>query len=130
MPMNPGYYVFNLIMLAVAGAWLLLVLRRSRMRRESLWNNPSSMATLLGVSAGLLMRLSFSALHEADVMSIGFLFGVPVVTGYVTVACAAESQQPRLQAIFLPWGTALSTMLIAGLIGFEGLICIIMAFPI
>lgn len=85
---------------------------------------------LSGVSYGLLARLavSFEALGGAVLaMTIGFLFVVPVVIGYLTVR-PVERPSVRFK-FFAPWITCGLVILGSVLIGLEGAICVVFAAP-
>jgi hypothetical protein len=60
-------------------------------------------------------------------MTYGFIFIVPLAVGYLTVA-PLESAGWRTR-IFLPWLTSLFLLATAGLVGWEGSICLVMATP-
>ena len=85
----------------------------------------------LGIIYGLLVRFMFenTRLHDYwSVMTIGFMFLVPFVLGWLTVYFG-ESERTRsgLFRIFMPWVPCLLSMGIAMAIGWEGTICIIIA---
>jgi hypothetical protein len=101
---------------------------------------------LASVSYGVVVRLVFtwdllkdSGLSELLLTaSLGFLFGAPLVMGYLTLS-GYMLQQPKdsnarnvpiLNAIFLPWGPAFISFLIILAFGYEVAICLIMAGPI
>jgi hypothetical protein len=91
---------------------------------------------VVGALYGIVMRLAFDARfrHMQElfgVMTLGFLFIVPLVLGAITVhALPLDRKQKIALAIFLPW-TSLSLSLAAMLLlKIEGLICVVMALPI
>ena len=107
--------------------------------------NPLLFGVLLSGSYGLIMRiLIYSDLLREfikndffGVASVGFLFGIPFVMGYLTLAGYTERQpQERLQwsdlgwAIVLPWFTTLASFVVILLLGFELFICLLMAAPL
>ena len=62
------------------------------------------------------------------VMTVGFLFIVPVVVGFLTVYPA---ERPSLAfSLFAPWVPSALIVLIAAALGWEGAICIVMASPV
>jgi hypothetical protein len=85
---------------------------------------------VLGGSYGLVSR-AVAELRESwifGVMTLGFLFVVPIVIGYLTVY---PQERPSLPfAIFGPWVPSLATVLAAALLGWEGSICIVLASPV
>ena len=92
----------------------------------------------IGVAYGLAMRglmaLSRSA-RWADslmtVMSIAFIIVVPFAMGYLTVAARArEFPVGVADRIFYPCVTVLVSLLGCAVVGWEGLICIVMITPI
>jgi hypothetical protein len=92
----------------------------------------------LGLVAGILygagarLVFTYALFNEVFVlMSIGFIFLVPVTLGVLTVFFGAK-QQKRGWAywIFMPWVPCVILMAAAFLIGWEGSICILMALPI
>ena len=91
---------------------------------------------VVGALYGIAVRLVFGArlplLEQVfGVMTLGFVFIVPIVLGAITVhALALERKQKIAPAILLPW-TSVSLSLAAMLVlKIEGLICVIMALPI
>src|ERR1700730_2973089 len=95
----------------------------------SLW-----LGLAVGIVYGAGARFVFTYRRFQDVfglMSIGFIFLVPLTLGVLTVYFGAK-QQRRGWAywIFMPWVPCLILMAAAALIGWEGSICILMALPI
>ena len=92
----------------------------------------------VGLFYGLACRLifglnsSFSVLDGVfTVMSFAFLFFVPLAIGGLTVAFAPrESSRRWPYRIFMPWVSSLLMVLAAGVLAWEGLICIVFALPI
>jgi len=87
-----------------------------------------------GVIYGFLIRFLFSNYHLQDywaVMTIGFMFLFPFTLGILAVYFG-EIDGPRSWKFrfFMPWVPALLLLVIAGIIGWEGLICLIMALPV
>jgi hypothetical protein len=92
----------------------------------------------LGLAVGILYGAGarLAVTHEPLnavflLMSIGFIFLVPVTLGVLTVYFGTR-QQPRgwVYWIFMPWVPCVILMAAAFLIGWEGSICIVMALPI
>jgi len=135
--MNPnrvpiGYILFSLFLFAIALVFLFRAIRRAR-ESEKGFHDPQALGIVLGILWGMCIRLSVSVPLLAPVftiMSIGFLFLSPFTLGYLTI-CAIPPEQPlgKLQIVFLPWMSAIGSMCVAGLLGFEGAICLIMAAP-
>ena len=108
--------------------------------------HPLLSGVFASVSYGVLVRLVFtwdllkgSGLSQLLLTaSIGFLFGAPLVMGYLTLSgYMLQPQQaenvrkvPILKAIFLPWGPAFISFLIILAFGYEVAICLLMAGPI
>ena len=91
-------------------------------------------AMIVGALYGLLARAVASDMVNDTigglfaVMSLGFLFLVPLVIGAVTVGAAAL---PSVwYRIFAPWMPILLLLIVAGVIGWEGSICIFMGLPV
>jgi hypothetical protein len=86
---------------------------------------------LSGVAYGLAARFVFDFPRTGGafgVMTVGFLFIVPVAIGYLTVRPLREPSLPV--AIFAPW-LACALVILGSLVGgFEGAICIVFASPI
>lgn len=85
---------------------------------------------LAGVVYGLVMRLGMDGLldHKSSVMTVGFLFLVPMVLGVISVRYAPKPTW--YFAIFGPWLSIILFVLCTGFMGIEGLICMVMALPI
>jgi len=86
-----------------------------------------------GVAYGLLLRLlAFSnKIAFPQVMSGAFIFGVPVVMGFISIyGLERHSRQSVLAWIFAPWVTV-SVMLLGTMVAaWEGSICVVMFAPI
>jgi hypothetical protein len=81
-----------------------------------------------GIAARVLAEGPTSFRELFGVMTLGFLIVVPVVLGYLTVR---EIESPsRLVCFFAPWPTCMVTLLVALLLGMEGMICIVLALPV
>jgi hypothetical protein len=81
---------------------------------------------------GLVIRLFFgSANGLLQIMSVTFLFLVPVVIGFLTIILMPASKTTSgTGAFFKPWLTSLIILLVTLLLNIEGSICWIMIFPI
>lgn len=90
------------------------------------------LGVLLGASYGLLarfvIRVNTWSGTSFTVMTVGFLFLVPVAMGYLTIA--AIDRPTWRERIFAPWGPCLFVALAAALFAWEGAICVIMALPV
>jgi polyketide cyclase/dehydrase/lipid transport protein len=91
---------------------------------------PALFGILGGVAYGLIARAAhavnfFTAFFP--VMTLSFLFVVPIVLGAITVN--AVTRPSIVYRIFAPWVPTVIVVLVSGLIGWEGAICIIMALP-
>jgi hypothetical protein len=90
------------------------------------------LGVLAGASYGLLARflIRVNSWHGTPftVMTLGFLFLVPVAMGYLTVA--AIDRPTWVDRIFAPWGPCFLVVLAAALFAWEGAICVIMALPV
>jgi hypothetical protein len=100
---------------------------------KSIVNSRAGLAGLCaGATYGLGARIVIATNHHSDdafgVMTIGFLFVVPIVIGYLTIR---PMREPSLKmSIFAPWLTCLLVVLGSLVGGFEGAICIVLATPI
>src|SRR5262249_27975714 len=106
-----------------------LIQPRRYMDRPLLWA-----AAVAGLSYGLLVRLYFgldAGKAIFGVMSIAFLFGVPLVLGFLVVAIAERRQPiPWLLWLVVPWGPALLSLVAALGLAWEGLICLWLWVPL
>ena len=76
-----------------------------------------------GVSYAALAYGILSAFH--DVMSVSFIFGVPLVMGAIPSLFSSKEQLTSyLIAFVIPWASILLFLLLAYASGFEGTICI------
>lgn len=84
----------------------------------------------LGLAYGITARLLLESVSAAPflVMSAGFILGVPIVIGYLTVVNATAPS--RLYAFFAPWLTCLLCIAASLVFGWEGAICVVFASPI
>ncbi|HEY0154033.1 MAG TPA: hypothetical protein VGB92_18615 [Longimicrobium sp.] len=86
-----------------------------------------------GLVYGLAARILMGAddLHEFfAVMATSFIYGVPFALGFVVVWIAPQEQRRSwTYAVSGPWGAACLTLLAAFVIGYEGLICVVLILP-
>jgi hypothetical protein len=86
----------------------------------------------LAIVYGLLMRFVFGfADGFLQVLSIGFVFAVPLGIGALTVGFSKiERVQSGLFAFFAPWLSVLGLLIVTMAIAIEGWICWVIMFPI
>lgn len=91
-------------------------------------------SVLVGASYGLASRLFFAASWFEDwfgVMTLGFLFGVPIAIGVIGVLMLREEKDEGwISWLMVPLGISILTMAAAALLGWEGMICIIIWSPL
>jgi uncharacterized protein YndB with AHSA1/START domain len=92
----------------------------------------SLFAIVLAAVYGLLIRLLFGfANNLMEIMSITFIFLVPIGVGFLTVGLMDSARViTRTAAFFTPWVTSLALLGITVSLNVEGTICWIMIFPI
>ena len=97
---------------------------QTRMKRLYLYG------TLAGVLYGLVLRVLFGGTHNnlLELMSVGFLFLVPLVLGVLAISFADKPSWKY--SIFFPWVPILLFVAMTALFGLEGIICIVMALPL
>jgi len=106
----------------------------------TLWQRwkPWWLSVLAGAALGCIYRLIFDVQWwrgwSASVMTVGFLLLVPFSMGYVAVEhylrrTPAEELRPGYW-LALPWLSVLITMVVAVVVKWEGLICLIFAVPV
>lgn len=86
---------------------------------------------LAGLGYGLLVRMFISSALSGgifSIMSVGFLFVVPFVMGHFTVAPTGSTSLAF--RIVAPWWPTLLATGIAMALGWEGMICFVMALPL
>jgi len=87
-----------------------------------------------GIVYGVLVRFAFAFNRLQNfwsVMTIGFIFLVPLALGFLTVHYGeAEERRGWPYRIFMPWVPCWLLMTIACFIGWEGWICIVMVSPV
>lgn len=88
----------------------------------------------IGLGYGIIARLvfGFEALGSAlEIMSMSFIFLVPLVVGFVTIFLwPADRRLKWWSWIVFPWGPSLLTIISALLLAWEGLICAIVWAPL
>lgn len=88
----------------------------------------------LGAGYGLFARLCFGMKATGQVfavMSSSFIFGVPVVLGFLTVWCGEyRAGYGWARRIFMPWGSSLAFLGAALALVWEGIICIVIWLPL
>ena len=88
----------------------------------------------LGAVYGLFARFVFGfAIWQNffEVMSVTFIFGVPFCIGFIAVWCGPYRVSGKASdLIFIPWLAALACLASALALVWEGLICIIIWFPL
>lgn len=90
----------------------------------------SLFAIVLAAVYGLIIRLLFGFANGLlEIMSVTFIFLVPLLVGYFTVLLTPVVST-RTAAFFRPWLTSLVLLGITILFNIEGAICWIMVFPI
>jgi len=92
-------------------------------------------AVAYGIVAQLLVRVferSEGIMSVLQVMTLGFVFVLPLVMGALTVLFSPVPERKGArwaQAITSPWASILISMVIAMIVGMEGTICVILATP-
>lgn len=93
--------------------------------------NTYLLGTVIGVVYGLAARILAEPREFGPafaVMTFAFVVIVPIVIGYLTVRpMTAPAWSFR---IFGPWPACVGTVLVAAVLGMEGMICIVMALPL
>ncbi|MCI1187061.1 hypothetical protein MON38_06490 [Hymenobacter sp. DH14] len=94
------------------------------------------MKTLIAITLaavyGLITRLMFGFLdNSSQIMSVTFLFVVPLLIGFLTVLLIpTEKTTSGTAAFFKPWLTSLGLLFITLLLKVEGIICWVLLFPL
>lgn len=87
----------------------------------------AGLAIILGAIYGLLMRLAM----EKELMTICFIFLVPIAIGFLTVWLSPEKWRMKWwYAVVMPWLAAFLFLIGAMLTNLEGLICVAFIFPV
>jgi hypothetical protein len=91
----------------------------------------------LGALYGLVARLVFSFQidafqnHPFEIMSVAFIFGVPVALGFITVLYAMPEEEATFgMCIVMPWLSGIIYLFSALALAWEGIICIIIWLPL
>lgn len=84
----------------------------------------------LGAAYGLSARLVLDISPDSafTIMSMGFIIGVPIAIGFLTVASVPAAS--RWYALFMPWVSCLLCIAVTYVTGQEGAICVVFASPI
>jgi hypothetical protein len=92
-------------------------------------------AMLVGLASGLTFGLLTRFITETDrfgpvfaVMTLSFLFLVPLVIGYLTVR--PNPQPSWAYRLLAPWSPTVLSVVVCFAVGWEGTICIVMGLPI
>jgi hypothetical protein len=105
---------------------------REGVRRGTLRKQRAAIS--VGIGAGFLYGifarlavLSTWFMVPFSLMTYGLIFVVPLAVGHLTVAPLESASWPT--RIFLPWLTSFFLLATAGLVGWEGSICLVTAAP-
>lgn len=91
----------------------------------------SLFAITLASIYGLCIRFIFLSVGGLmEIMSITFIWLLPMIIGYLTIKLPSKNVQSRASAFFMPWLTCLVILALTILMDIEGTICWVMAFPI
>ncbi len=92
----------------------------------------SLLAIGLATIYGIALRIMFGFIGDgSQIMSITFLFIVPMIIGFLTVFYTPkEKVKTGTNAFFLPWLTVLAILIITIIFNIEGTICWILIYPI
>ena len=106
-------------------------LREGRRARLAPWAGVP-FALVYGTIARITFASDFAVLGELyGLMTIGFLFLVPVAIGALTVYLSpAAERESRRYCFWKPWQSAFIAMLLAGVLGIEAAVCLVIAAPI
>ncbi len=129
------YWIASSVFLVVGFVLLAFeCARQARTESTSLYRNPAVTSKFLGLVCGLLIGLAFAIPQLSaffSVMTIGFLFLAPFAVGVVSIYSRPRADDLRWHdVVFGPWLPSLLTLTIAGILGFEGANCLVMALPI
>lgn len=103
------------------------------------WLTQGAKAAAPGIAAGLLYGLVLQAVGRAEkdtgdtmvLMTIGYIFLLPLVVGALTVVLAPpDSRKSWAYRILMPWLTSSLCMAVAFAFQWEGSICLILGMPI
>jgi hypothetical protein len=89
---------------------------------------------IFGLAYGLIARAAFGGGSNSpflEVMSLAFIFGVPIALGFITVWFGdPERRGLWLRCIFLPWVSGIMYLFSVLALYWEGLICIVLWSPV
>ena len=98
---------------------------------RSPYRHPLFLGAILGLFYGVLARSladATPAIPFFTVMTLAFLVFIPVALGFLTVR---QHPQPSwLYRVFAPWLPISAMLFFCWAVGWEGSICVVMAFPI
>ncbi|MCC6809684.1 MAG: hypothetical protein IT381_19810 [Deltaproteobacteria bacterium] len=98
------------------------------------YKNPMTLGVLAGVAYGLIVQAAARTGHLKEVigvMSLGFVFVLPFALGFLTTHWGGYKQNRSFSYyLFAPSLTAMASMICAIAIGWEGLICLVLATPV
>ena len=104
-------------------------MRTDRSVSTILRSRPALIGLGAGAAYGIAMRTGLDILGDGLlVMTVGFLFLVPLTIGYLTVRPVPDASLPF--RIFAPWATCALVILGAVVTGLEGVICVVFAAPV
>lgn len=95
----------------------------------------AAIGAALGAAYGLVARVVFGlglAKNSAfEIMSVAFIFGVPLALGFITIWFTQTDREVRwLRCLFLPWVAGLLCLVCALALVWEGIICIVIWLPL
>ncbi len=98
------------------------------------YKSPLFIGVMGGLGYGIIVQIAarLDRLKEVwSVMALGFVFLLPMTLGFLTAHFGAQKQKRTFAFyVFAPQLTALASMVCAITIGWEGLICMILALPV
>jgi hypothetical protein len=98
------------------------------------FNSPKSIGILLGTLYGIFMRLFvelFDTYNLSSLVSISFMFLVPVAIGYIRIHFEFKSAKTltKRQMVIIAWQPIFVFLLVSVITLLEGSICVAMALP-
>ncbi len=98
------------------------------------YKRPLVIGVMGGLAYGIIVQIAarLDRLKEVwSVMALGFVFLLPMTLGFLTAHFGAYKQKrPLTFYLFAPLLTAVASMFCAIVVGWEGLICMILAMPV
>ncbi|MDP2486439.1 hypothetical protein Q8W28_12065 [Pseudoalteromonas marina] len=99
------------------------------------FNSPKSIGILLGTLYGIFMRLFVELLDTynfSSLVSISFMFLVPVAIGYIRIHFEFKSSNTltKRQMVTIAWQPIFVFLLVSVITLLEGSICVAMALPL